>query len=84
MATADDIVDALFNGIDEDKYHIIVGHPSDVPTTQQIKMRMNDVVNGNRPTTPEQLGMILKISNPGGFAARLDKMGATVGAKSKL
>ena len=47
-------------------------------------MRMEDAMNGNRPRTPEQLGMMLKMTNPEGYAARLENMGAAVSAKSRL
>jgi NAD(P)-dependent dehydrogenase (short-subunit alcohol dehydrogenase family) len=38
--TAEDIIDGLFKGLDENKYYIIVDHETDVPTTDQIKHRM--------------------------------------------
>ena len=83
MTTADDIIDGLFKGLDDGKHYVIVDNPSDVPTSQQIQMRMGDMVNGQRPRAPEQLGMLLKMADPTAFKKRMETSGAA-GLKSKL
>lgn len=59
MSTAKDIVDGLFQGLDAGKHYVVVDHPSDIPTSHQLPMRMQDQVDGSRPRRPEQLGMML-------------------------
>jgi hypothetical protein len=69
---ADDIVDGLFTGMDADLYYIIVDDPQDVPTVDQLKMRLEDQITGARPRRPEQLGQLLKLADPASFKARME------------
>merc|ERR1719433_667592 len=73
-STADDIVDGLFKGLDADKHYIIVDHPLDIPSTEQIAMRLEDQVAGRRPRKPEQLGMMLMLEDAKAFSERRKKM----------
>ena len=81
MTTADDIIDGLFAGLDGGKYYIILDHPTDIPTPQQIQMRMEDQMTGGRPRPPQQLGMLIKAMNPDAYTARLEELGQAVPAK---
>lgn len=62
MSTVDHIVDGLFRGLEDGKHYIIVDHLLDVPTAQQIAMRMQDQMDGSRPRKPEQLAMMLMMT----------------------
>merc|ERR1711971_210525 len=64
MAAADGVIDGLFDGLDAGKSYIIIDHPTDIPTTQQIEKRMEDQMKGSRPRMPQDLGMTLKLLDP--------------------
>lgn len=82
-ATADYIVDGLFKALDEDKFYCVVDHATDIPTSKQVAMRMEDQMTGRRPRVPEQLGSILKLMEPAKYKAREEAL--SVGASaSKL
>ena len=74
--TADQIIDGLLDGLGRGLHYVIVDHPADVPTTQQIAARAEDQVSGRRPRKPEQLGSLLKLGDPGAFEKRLASLGS--------
>ena len=57
-ASATDIVDGLFRGLDAGHYYIVVDGPTDIPTYAQISNRMKDQMMKVRPRQPEQLGAL--------------------------
>lgn len=82
MTSAQDICNGLFRGLDRGDCYIIVDHPLDVPTTEQIKLRMEDQIQKSRPRKPEQLAMVMAMQpdQRAAFKERQKKMDA----KSKL
>lgn len=76
--TAVDIVDGLFKGLNEGKHYIIVDHPHDIPTAQQLAMRLEDQMTGRRPRPAEQLGSLLVGK---ALKSRLSKLGVVRASK---
>ena len=58
-ATADDIIDGLFKGLDMNQSYIIVDHPLDIPTGLQLSARVADQINQTRPRPAKQLAMMV-------------------------
>jgi NAD(P)-dependent dehydrogenase (short-subunit alcohol dehydrogenase family) len=81
--TAPELIDGLMQGLDEGKSYIIVDHPMDIPTVEQIQMRTQDQIAGARPRKPEQLGAIIAAADPDAFASRLERLGMALGAPTK-
>ena len=82
--TAAQLIDGLMQGLDEMKNYIIVDHPTDIPTVQQLQERVEAQKTGARPHKPEQLGAIIAAMDPDAFQARMEKLGVGVNAKSRL
>ena len=70
---AQDIVDGLFAGLDADKYYIIVDDVQDIPTAEQLAVRVGDQINGRRPSRAQQLGQLLKLLDPTAYAQRMER-----------
>ena len=58
-ATADDIINGLFKGLDLNQSYIIVDHPLDIPTGLQLSARVADQINQTRPRPAKQLAMMV-------------------------
>eukprot|EP00658_Telonema_sp_P-2_P079719 TRINITY_DN7781_c0_g1_i2.p1 TRINITY_DN7781_c0_g1~~TRINITY_DN7781_c0_g1_i2.p1 ORF type:complete len:361 (+),score=90.64 TRINITY_DN7781_c0_g1_i2:76-1083(+) len=76
VMSASQLVDGFFNGLDRGEHYIIVDHPLDVPTKEQIDMRFKDQIEGRRPRRPEQLfGVLLLMRDKDALKARVDRYG---------
>lgn len=49
--TAADVIDGLFAAIGEGKFYCVVDDAKDVPTTEQIRLRMEGQIGGSAPAT---------------------------------
>ena len=83
VTTAAQLIDGLFDGLQNGDAYIIVDHPADVPTTDQIALRMADQVTQRRPRRAEQLaGVMLMAQDHEGFAARVKRLGIELPQKT--
>jgi NAD(P)-dependent dehydrogenase (short-subunit alcohol dehydrogenase family) len=55
ITTAADVVDGLVAGLERDDSYIVVDHPLDVPTNDQLATRLVDVAARTRPRMPQLL-----------------------------
>mmetsp|Transcript_61578 Transcript_61578/g.156469 ORF Transcript_61578/g.156469 Transcript_61578/m.156469 type:complete len:256 (-) Transcript_61578:142-909(-) len=75
MFTAPQLVDGFFARLDAGEFYIIVDHPLDVPTDDQLAERLADQISRRRPRRPRQVfGMMMVQGDQQGVDHRVAEM----------
>mmetsp|Transcript_81044 Transcript_81044/g.177958 ORF Transcript_81044/g.177958 Transcript_81044/m.177958 type:complete len:328 (+) Transcript_81044:66-1049(+) len=70
---ASEIAEGLFAGLDAGQFYVIVDHPLDIPSIDQVKLRLEDQMKQQRPRMPDNLAMMLNMKDPPSFRRRKDE-----------
>lgn len=59
-STPEDVVEGLLRGLRDGKFYVVLDHELDIPTSEQVALRMEDQMSGGKPRRPEQIGLFLR------------------------